>query len=117
MSRTAAKEKFRWAHVKPTLEAAGVTLLSAGIDEVRSLTSALIRAERFGSSLADTLVAHARELRSRALEDSRPHELGGLIHGRHRRLVCFHRTFPQMGKVALVPAGKPVGPGARRGGV
>ena len=34
MSRTAAKEKFRWAHVKPTLEAAGVTLLSAGIDEV-----------------------------------------------------------------------------------
>jgi tRNA-splicing ligase RtcB len=34
MSRTAAKEKFRWAHVKPTLEAAGVTLLSAGLDEV-----------------------------------------------------------------------------------
>ena len=23
MSRTAAKEKFRWSHVKPTLEAAG----------------------------------------------------------------------------------------------
>jgi tRNA-splicing ligase RtcB len=34
MSRTAAKQKFRWAHVKPTLEAAGVRLLSAGIDEV-----------------------------------------------------------------------------------
>jgi tRNA-splicing ligase RtcB (3'-phosphate/5'-hydroxy nucleic acid ligase) len=34
MSRTAAKERFRWSHVKPTLEAAGVTLLSAGIDEV-----------------------------------------------------------------------------------
>jgi tRNA-splicing ligase RtcB (3'-phosphate/5'-hydroxy nucleic acid ligase) len=34
MSRTAAKEKFRWAHVKPILEEAGVTLLSAGIDEV-----------------------------------------------------------------------------------
>jgi tRNA-splicing ligase RtcB len=34
MSRTAAKEKFRWAHVKPILQAAGVTLLSAGIDEV-----------------------------------------------------------------------------------
>lgn len=34
MSRTAAKEKFRWAHVKPMLEAAGVTLLSAGLDEV-----------------------------------------------------------------------------------
>lgn len=38
----------------------------AGIEEVRSLTSALIRAERFGTSLADTLVAQARELRSRA---------------------------------------------------
>src|SRR5258706_5023705 len=34
MSRTAAKDKFRWSHVKPILEAAGVTLLSAGIDEV-----------------------------------------------------------------------------------
>lgn len=33
MSRTAAREKFRWAHFKPALEAAGVQLLSAGIDE------------------------------------------------------------------------------------
>jgi tight adherence protein C len=38
----------------------------AGIDEMRSLMSALVRAERFGTSLADTLVAQARELRSRA---------------------------------------------------
>lgn len=34
MSRTAAREKFRWNHVKPILEAAGVQLLSAGLDEV-----------------------------------------------------------------------------------
>jgi tRNA-splicing ligase RtcB (3'-phosphate/5'-hydroxy nucleic acid ligase) len=34
MSRTAARETFRWAHVKPMLEQAGVQLLSAGIDEV-----------------------------------------------------------------------------------
>jgi tRNA-splicing ligase RtcB len=33
MSRTAAREKYRWAHVKPILESAGVQLLSAGIDE------------------------------------------------------------------------------------
>jgi tRNA-splicing ligase RtcB len=33
MSRTAAKKQFRWAHVKPMLEKANVTLLSAGIDE------------------------------------------------------------------------------------
>jgi len=38
----------------------------AGIEEVRSLVGALIRAERFGTSLADTLVAQARDLRSRA---------------------------------------------------
>jgi tRNA-splicing ligase RtcB len=33
MSRTAAREKYRWNHVKPLLEKAGVQLLSAGIDE------------------------------------------------------------------------------------
>jgi tRNA-splicing ligase RtcB len=33
MSRTAAKEKFRWAHIKPMLEERGVQLISAGIDE------------------------------------------------------------------------------------
>ncbi len=33
MSRTQARNTFRWNHVKPTLEAAGVQLLSAGIDE------------------------------------------------------------------------------------
>ncbi len=33
MSRSEAKRTFRWAHVKEDLEAAGVTLLSAGIDE------------------------------------------------------------------------------------
>jgi tRNA-splicing ligase RtcB len=34
MSRKKAKESFRWNHVKPVLEKAGVTLLSAGLDEV-----------------------------------------------------------------------------------
>ncbi len=34
MSRTAARETFRWAHVRPILKEAGVQLLSAGIDEV-----------------------------------------------------------------------------------
>jgi tRNA-splicing ligase RtcB len=33
MSRTAAKERFNWKMIRPQLEAAGVTLLSAGIDE------------------------------------------------------------------------------------
>jgi tRNA-splicing ligase RtcB len=34
MSRTAARESFRWAHVRPILQDANVQLLSAGIDEV-----------------------------------------------------------------------------------
>lgn len=34
MSRTAAKNSFRWSHVKKLLEERGVTLLSAGLDEV-----------------------------------------------------------------------------------
>ncbi|MDB5297762.1 MAG: rtcB [Phycisphaerales bacterium] len=33
MSRTAARQKFRWNHIKPLLEERGVQLLSAGIDE------------------------------------------------------------------------------------
>jgi len=33
MSRTAAKQRFTWKEVRPVLEAANVTLLSAGIDE------------------------------------------------------------------------------------
>ena len=33
MSRTAARNNYRWAHVRPQLDAAGVKLLSAGIDE------------------------------------------------------------------------------------
>lgn len=33
MSRTAAKEKFRWSEIRPVLEERGVQLLSAGIDE------------------------------------------------------------------------------------
>jgi tRNA-splicing ligase RtcB len=33
MSRTAAREKYRWSHIKPLLQQAGVNLLSAGIDE------------------------------------------------------------------------------------
>jgi tRNA-splicing ligase RtcB len=34
MSRTAAKKRFTWSAVKPILAAAGVRLLSAGLDEV-----------------------------------------------------------------------------------
>lgn len=37
MSRTAAGETLRWAQVRPELEAARVTLLSAGIDEAPSV--------------------------------------------------------------------------------
>jgi len=38
----------------------------ADVDELRSVLAALARAERFGTSAADTLVAYADELRARA---------------------------------------------------
>jgi tRNA-splicing ligase RtcB len=33
MSRTAARNQYRWSHIKPLLDERGVNLLSAGIDE------------------------------------------------------------------------------------
>jgi tRNA-splicing ligase RtcB len=33
MSRTAARNRFTWSDARPLLEARGVTLISAGIDE------------------------------------------------------------------------------------
>ena len=38
----------------------------ADVDELRAVLAALARAERFGTSVGDTLVAHADELRARA---------------------------------------------------
>jgi len=55
MSRRAAKEKFRWAHVKPLLAAAGVRLLSAGIDEVPGAYKDIHRVMAAQSDLVDVI--------------------------------------------------------------
>jgi tRNA-splicing ligase RtcB len=55
MSRTAAREKFRWAHVRPILEEAQVQLLSAGLDEVPGAYKDIHLVMAAQSDLVDTV--------------------------------------------------------------
>lgn len=55
MSRTAARNKFRWAHVRPVLEKAGVQLLSAGLDEVPMAYKDIREVMQQQSDLVDTI--------------------------------------------------------------
>ncbi|MGD0461832.1 MAG: RtcB family protein [Tepidisphaeraceae bacterium] len=55
MSRRAAKDKFRWAQVKPLLAAAGVRLLSAGIDEVPGAYKDIHRVMQAQSDLVEVI--------------------------------------------------------------
>ena len=55
MSRTAAREKFRWNHFKPMLEDAGVQLLSAGIDEAPGVYKDIHQVMAAQSDLVDVI--------------------------------------------------------------
>ncbi|MGA2440396.1 MAG: RtcB family protein [Tepidisphaeraceae bacterium] len=55
MSRRAAKLQFRWAHVRPALAAAGVRLLSAGIDEVPGVYKDIHRVMAAQKDLVDVI--------------------------------------------------------------
>src|SRR5258706_7687636 len=55
MSRTAARDKFRWAHFKQMLEDAGVQLLSAGIDEAPGAYKAIHSVMSAQADLVDVL--------------------------------------------------------------
>jgi tRNA-splicing ligase RtcB len=55
MSRTAAREKFRWNHFKPMLEEAGVKLLSAGIDEAPGVYKDIHQVMAAQSDLVDVI--------------------------------------------------------------
>jgi len=55
MSRRAAKAKFRWSHVRPALAAAGVRLLSAGIDEVPGVYKDIHRVMAAQKDLVDVI--------------------------------------------------------------
>ena len=55
MSRTAARNNYRWAHVRPMLEQAGVKLLSAGIDEAPVAYKDIHAVMAAQSDLVDTI--------------------------------------------------------------
>jgi len=55
MSRTQARNTFRWNHVKPVLEAAGVQLLSAGIDEAPGVYKDIHSVMKSQSDLVDVV--------------------------------------------------------------
>jgi tRNA-splicing ligase RtcB len=55
MSRRAAKHQFRWSHVRPALAAAGVRLLSAGIDEVPGVYKDIHRVMAAQKDLVDVV--------------------------------------------------------------
>ena len=55
MSRTAAREKFRWSHFKQMLDDAGVKLLSAGIDEAPGVYKDIHQVMAAQSDLVDVV--------------------------------------------------------------
>lgn len=55
MSRTAAKKTFRWSDVLPTLEERGVSLMSAGLDEVPMVYKDIREVMRAQSDLVEPL--------------------------------------------------------------
>jgi tRNA-splicing ligase RtcB len=74
MSRTAAKEKFRWSHVKPILEEAGVTLLSAGIDEVPGSYKDIHDVMRAQADLVETIARFDPKIVKMAPAGERPED-------------------------------------------
>src|SRR5208282_283916 len=55
MSRRAAKHQFHWSQVRPALAAAGVRLLSAGIDEVPGVYKDIHRVMAAQKDLVDVI--------------------------------------------------------------
>jgi tRNA-splicing ligase RtcB len=74
MSRTAAKQKFRWSHVKPTLADAGVTLLSAGLDEVPGSYKDIHSVMNAQSDLVEIIARFDPKIVKMAPEGERPED-------------------------------------------
>lgn len=74
MSRTQAKKRFRWAHVKQDLRDAGVTLLSAGIDENPRVYKDIRRVLSQQSDLVRTLARFDPRLVKMAPGGERPED-------------------------------------------
>lgn len=74
MSRKKAKESFRWNHVKPVLEKAGVTLLSAGLDEVPGVYKNIEQVMADQSNLVDRVARFDPKLVKMAPAGERPED-------------------------------------------
>ena len=74
MSRTQARNTYRWPHVKRYLSDRGVKLLSAGIDEVPHAYKDIHAVMAAQADLVDTLGAFRPRLVKMALEGERPED-------------------------------------------
>ncbi len=74
MSRTAAKKKFHWQTEKEKLNAAGITLLSAGIDEVPGVYKDIDEVMGAQSDLVDTLAQFDPKIVKMAPAGERPED-------------------------------------------
>ena len=74
MSRTAAREKFRWTHFKPMLESAGVKLLSAGIDEAPGVYKDIHQVMAAQSDLVDVVARFDPKIVKMADAGERPED-------------------------------------------
>ena len=72
MSRTAAMKKFRWQDVKKFLDARGVTLLSAGLDEVTMAYKDIDQVMAAQSDLVETIARFDPKLVKMANAGERP---------------------------------------------
>ncbi|MFN3168025.1 MAG: RtcB family protein [Phycisphaeraceae bacterium] len=74
MSRKKAKQTFRWNHVKTTLEKAGVTVLSAGLDEVPGVYKDIDRVMADQSDLVEKVARFDPKLVKMAPAGERPED-------------------------------------------
>ncbi|MEM1353743.1 MAG: RtcB family protein [Planctomycetota bacterium] len=74
MSRKKAKQAFRWNHVKPQLEGAGVTLLSAGLDEVPGVYKDIERVMEDQADLVDKVARFDPKMVKMAPTGERPED-------------------------------------------
>lgn len=74
MSRTAARKQFRWADVLPVLEARGVTLVSAGLDEVPMVYKDIDEVMRAQADLVEPLATFQPRLVKMAPAGERPED-------------------------------------------
>jgi tRNA-splicing ligase RtcB len=74
MSRTAAMKKFRWQDVKKFLDARGVTLMSAGLDEVPMAYKDIDQVMAAQSDLVETVARFDPKLVKMANAGERPED-------------------------------------------